>query len=382
MVSSENKLASSSATLQYLSRLKNLTLQLNYESIATVLQHMQRHSLSEIGRRVGVSASTVSRVLNGVSGVNEGTRRKVLAAVQEVNGQAGVVPGPRIQRRLIGFLMPAEAERWGIRTNFTDQGLNAIRAVAADFRYAAMVGSYNPQLSDKAEDEMIANREFAGALLFRTQDELHDSEPFRRQNVPFFIVNRLLPGTSLNYIGPDHLKVGFTAAEHLLKCRYRRIGLVVGNRRYVSHRLYQQGFEAAHAAAGQTVDPALVTEIELDVDGGYKGTRRLMELSPRPDALVLSSDRASLGCLKALSDLKIKVPRDVGVLALDGTRETAFAHPPLTAVEIPWYDMLALATKLLIEMIEQHPPIEQIGICCSTQLVVRGSTAVQKHSTS
>jgi len=104
-----------------------------------------------------------------------------------------------------------------------------------------------------------------------------------------------------------------------------------------------------------------------------------MELSPRPDALVVSSDRASLGCMKALADLKFKVPRDIGVLALDGTRETAFAHPPLTAVEIPWYDMLALGTKLLIEMIEQRPPIEQIGICCSTQLVVRGSTT-QKHA--
>jgi DNA-binding LacI/PurR family transcriptional regulator len=41
-------------------------------------------------------------------------------------------------------------------------------------------------------------------------------------------------------------------------------------------------------------------------------------------------------------------------MAIDGTRETAFAKPPLTAVEIPWYDMLALGAKLLIEMIEQH----------------------------
>ena len=339
---------------------------------------MQRYSLNEIGRNVGVSASTVSRVLNGVAGVNEATRRKVLSAVQEANSRPGVAQATRTHRRLIGFLMPAEAEQWGIHTNFTEQGLSAIRAVAADFKYAAIVGSYHPRLRDKAEDEMIENLEFAGALLFRTGDELHDSEPFRKRGIPFLIVNRLLPGTSLNYIGPDHLKVGFTAAEHLLKCRYRRIGLLAGNRRYVSHRLYQQGFENAHAAAGQAVDPAMVTEIELNVEGGFEGTRRLMELSPRPDALVVSSDRASLGCMKALADLRIKVPRDIGVLALDGTRETAFSHPPLTAVEIPWYDMLALGTKLLIEMIEQRPPIEQIGICCSTQLVIRGSTA-QKH---
>jgi DNA-binding LacI/PurR family transcriptional regulator len=59
---------------------------------------------------------------------------------------------------------------------------------------------------------------------------------------------------------------------------------------------------------------------------------------------------------------------------MDGTRETAFADPPLTAVEIPWYDMLALGARLLVDLIEHRPPIEQIGICYSTRLIVREST--------
>lgn len=332
-------------------------------------------TLDQVARRVGVSASTVSRALNGVPGVNEGTRRKILAAVRQLNYRPGAVQRQTTGRsRLIGFLMPAEAERWGIRTNFTEQGLGAISDVASHLNYAAMVGSYHSQLGDKAEDEMIARKEFAGVLLFRTRDEMRDSEPFRKLGIPFLIVNRLLPGTSLNYIGADHLKVGFTAAEHLLRCRYRRIGLLAGNKRYISHALYQRGFEEAHSAAGVEADQALATEIELNVDGGYEGTRRLMELPSPPDALVVSSDRASLGCLKALRDLKLKVPRDIGVVAMDGTPETAFAHPPLTAVEIPWYEMLALGTKLLIEIIEQRPPIEQIGISYSTRLVIREST--------
>jgi DNA-binding LacI/PurR family transcriptional regulator len=59
---------------------------------------------------------------------------------------------------------------------------------------------------------------------------------------------------------------------------------------------------------------------------------------------------------------------------MDGTRETAFADPPLTAVEIPWYDMLALGARLLLDLIEHRPPIEQIGICYATRLIVREST--------
>lgn len=337
-------------------------------------------TLHDVARQAGVSASTVSRVLNGVRGVNEATRRRVLTSVRQINYQPGIANREPGQSRLIGFLMPAEAEQWGVCTNFTELGLSAMSDVASRFNYAAIVGSYHPKLGHKAEDEMIQRRDFAGALLFRTRDEVADSEPFRNHNIPFLIVNRLLPETSLNYIGTDHVKVGFTAAEHLLKEGYRHIGLLVGNTRYISHRLYQQGFQQAHAAAGLTADPELITEIELNNEGGYEGTRRLMERPIRPEALVVTGDRASLGCLKALLDLKLRAPRDVGVMAMDGTNETAFANPPLTAVEIPWYDMLALGTRLLLDMIEHRPPIEQIGISYSSRLVVRESTR-QKRAT-
>lgn len=335
---------------------------------------LAKTTLDDVARKTGVSASTVSRVLSGARGVNEATRQKVLTAIRKINYHPRVAHREPGQSRLLGFLMPSEAEGWGVRTNFTEHGLNAISDVAAKFKYAAMVGSYDREPGGRTENEMIARGEFAGALLFRTSDEIRDSEPFQEHHVPFLVVNRLLPETSLNYIGLDHLKVGFTAAQHLLENGYRRIGLLVGKTSYASHKLYQQGFHQAHTAAGIKPDPALITEIELNVEGGHAGTLRVMDRTARPEALVVTGDRASLGCLKALHDLELKVPRDVGVIAMDGTSETAFANPSLTAIEIPWYDMLAMGTRLLIDLIEHRPPIEQIGVCYSTRLVVRKST--------
>jgi DNA-binding LacI/PurR family transcriptional regulator len=335
---------------------------------------LAKTTLDEVARKVGVSASTVSRVLSGAPGVNEGTRRKVLTAIRKLNYRSSVAHREHGQSRLLGFLMPVEAEPWGVRTNFTEQALKAISDVAAQFNYAAMAGSYNPALGERAEDGMLLRGDFAGALLFRTKDEVRDSEPFLRLNIPFLIVNRLLPDTSLNYIGPDHFRVGYMAAEHLLHCGYRRIGLLSGKAPYASHRLYRSGFQQAHADSGVPVDPALIVEIELNAEGGYAGAAALIERTKRPDALVVTGDRPPLGALKALSDRKIRVPFDMGMVALDGTRETAFANPPLTAVEIPWYDMLAMGVRLLIDLIENRPPVQQIGVSYSTQLAVREST--------
>lgn len=331
-------------------------------------------TLQEVARQVGVSASTISRVLNGVAGVNEGTRRKVLSAVRQLNYTPGVVGREAGHSRLIGLLMPAAAEGWGVRTNFTEEGLQAINDVAGAASYAAMVGTYQPTIGERAEDEMIRRGDFAGVLLFRTSDELRDSEPFRRHRIPFLVVNRLLPDTGLNYIGPDHLQVGYTAAEHLIGCGHRRLGLLLGNDGYISHRLYLDGFRKACREAGIADEATVVASIELTPESGYTATRALMEQKMPPEALIVTGDRASLGCLKALRDLKKKVPRDVAVVAIDGTRETAYADPPLTAVEIPWYDMLALGTRLLMDLIRHRPPIEEIGVRYSTRLIVREST--------
>ena len=56
----------------------------------------------------------------------------------------------------------------------------------------------------------------------------------------------------------------------------------------------------------------------------------------------------------------------------------AFANPPLTAVEIPWYDMLAMGTRLLIDLIEHRPPIERIRRLLFNPLGIFGSTRAKE----
>src|SRR5215831_15220360 len=100
-------------------------------------------TLSQVARKVGVSPSTISRVLNGVHGVNEATRRKVLTAIRTMNYQPGIASREAGQSRLIGFLMPVDAEQWGIRSNFIDESLRAINDTSSRHNYAATVGSYH-----------------------------------------------------------------------------------------------------------------------------------------------------------------------------------------------------------------------------------------------
>jgi DNA-binding LacI/PurR family transcriptional regulator len=331
-------------------------------------------TLEQVAEKARVSISTVSRVLNGKQGVNEGTRRRVLSILAGTNYQAVNSSSAPNSNRVLGVLVPVAAQHWGLQSNFIQEGLRAVTDIGRQANYVTMVGAFSPNLEQRAEDRMILDRQFAGVLLFRTRDDEQDSRPFRDHGIPYIVVNRLLPGTAIHYVGVDHCEVSRHATDYLIQRGYRRIGILLGDTHYVSHELYRRGYEEALAAAGLTVDPHLMETIELNAEEGHCGTERLMKQRKRPDALVVPSDRSAIGALKAMRDLRIKVPEQVGLLAIDGTSENLFANPPLTAVEIPWYEMLALGTTLLIRMIEDRPPIEQIGIRFASRLTVRDST--------
>lgn len=339
---------------------------------------MNKTTLEHVARKAQVSISTVSRVLNGKKNVNEGTRRRILSILASTDYGSREPQAAGARNRVIGLLVPVAAQTWGMQTNFIQESMQAVTDTARQSNYVTMVGAFHSDLRDRVEDRMILDRRFAGVLLFRTRDEDQDSRPFRDQGIPYIVVNRLLPGTPIHYIGVDHREVSRRAAEFLLKSGYRRIGMLAGDPGYISHHLYVRGFEDAHKEAGVEVDTSLVETIELSAEEGYTGTQRLLSHLRRPDALIVPSDRSAVGALKALHELRVKVPEDIGLLVLDGTTETAFANPPLTAVEVPWYDMLALGTTLLIKIIEDQPPIEKIGIRFATRLVVRESTRVRK----
>lgn len=341
---------------------------------------MIRTTLEHVARKAQVSVSTVSRVVNGKANVNEGTRRRILSILASTDYGTPEPQAGGNTNRVIGVLVPVAAENWGMQTNFVRESMQAVTDVARQSNYVTMVGAFHPELQDRTEDRMILEGKFAGVLLFRTRDEEKDSRPFRDHGIPYIVVNRLLPGTSIHYIGVDHREVSRRAAEFLLENGYRRIGLLVGDPGYVSHHFYVCGVEDAHRESGFEFDSSLIETIELSAEEGYSGTRRLAGRSKPPDAIIVPSDRSALGALKALRDLRLRVPEDIGLLVLDGTIENSFANPPLTAVEQPWYDMLALGTTLLVKMIEDHLAIEKIGIRFSTRLVVRESTRVRNSS--
>lgn len=133
------------------------------------------------------------------------------------------------------------------------------------------------------------------------------------------------------------------------------------------HRL--SGYRAALEHANIPFDEALVVKTNWRLDETHQATKKVMQLSSRPDAIFCSSDWMTLGCYQALAEMEIKVPQDILIAGYDDQRIAEQLMPKLTSVQLPYAELGRAAVEYLCqgEYISTH--VKMAG-----KLQIRGST--------
>jgi alanine racemase len=159
------------------------------------------------------------------------------------------------------------------------------------------------------------------------------------------------------------------AVDHLWTLGHRRIGLAVGQRRYVPVVRKQAGYESAMRANGTGF--SAVAESTFTVEGGAAAADELIDQGCT--AIICASDLMALGVIQAVRRRGMSVPRDVSVVGYDDSPMMSFTDPPLTTVRQPVIDMALAASRALLDEMhgERTPRAEYLF---RPDLIVRGST--------
>lgn len=332
-----------------------------------------RYTLTQIARDLGLSLTTVSRALSGTGRVGEDTRRRIYRHAEELQRAAMAIPAAPLASRLLGLFMPSYSVPLGMQTSIAVNAQESVQAVCEERGYGVVFGSFGKSRQPTVGDELLRTRALAGLILYRTRDEAGISRDLK--GLPHVFVYRNLEGTGLNYVGVDFGEVMQLAIDHCLEMGFGGLGLVCGDASYPSQKGYRRAFLAGVEQAGLPLEPHWMEEVDLSETQGYQAATRMLSGKARPRAIICCSDRLAFGVLCAAHDLGKRVPRDVAVASIDGTVQTAYTRPELTAVQIPWRDMFTLATKLLLELIEGSTAVRNLGAKLRCELVVRESTA-------
>jgi len=317
----------------------------------------RRPTMTDIAKLAGVSQSTVSLVINHLSGakVSRATRETVLRIARELgyplerhHGRLDNRPGQA--RNLIVYLTDelttsphAMQTMDGAKDGAWDQ----------DCLVAAFATRGDPGQEQAVLGSMLAHPALLG-VIYATIFTRAVTLPAALAGVPTVLLNCHETGKGGERrhpaVVPAEQQGGYAATMHLVASGHRRIGFINGEGWIEAAGDRLKGYRHALADAGIAFDPLLVREGDWQVDSGYAHALSLLDGADRPTALFCANDLMALGALDAARERKLAVPRDLSVVGYDDQDLARYTHPPLTTVLLPNYEMGRWAAENLIAL--------------------------------
>jgi len=331
----------------------------------------KRVTIRDVAAAAGVSYQTVSRVLNDKPDVAEETRRRVCQVIEELAYQPSAVARSLVSKRTRTLgLITADFNDY-----FFTQVIVGAEAEARRRDYFLILGSTERNPSDEPEYlRLLTEREVDGILFARpsTEDDSQHLLSLIREGVPLVTTAYHVPGEKLMVVDIDNIDGGMQAANCLIEGGHRRIGMIAGPPTWKCVKDRTHGFKLALERAGMAFFPSLIEYGDWFHESSYRAMGRLLAKAPHITALFAQNDRMAIGAMRALREAGRTIPDDVAIVGYDDIPAAAYCYPPLTTVHQPMAEVGRLATRLLIQTIE-NPDTEKREISLKAKLIRRGS---------
>jgi len=332
-------------------------------------------TIHDVAARAGVSAMTVSRVLNDRGRVSGETRERVLAAVRELN----YVPN-QLARSLVGGRSRTLALLVADITNpFFTTVARGVEDAARQRGYRVLVGN--------SDEDVEQEYEYIKAVIASQVDGVIMSPASSRskaavqllgdKGIPVVLLDRGLDGVEADLVAGDSVAGARLLVEHLLSLGHRRIAAVTGPLSVSTARDRLAGYRAGLQAAGLQPDPELELEVSYKPEGGQEAARRLLTMPPetRPTAVFCANNFQAVGFAVALRNAGVAVPAQMALCCMDDIPLASLLDPFLTVADQPAHTFGTIATQLLLERVDGTAPVTARRVVLQPALLVRRSTA-------
>jgi LacI family transcriptional regulator len=326
-------------------------------------------TIATIAEEVGVSVTTVSKVLNGRPDVAPETRARVEESLARHGYRRRTKRRPLSEDR-IDLIFHEWDSVWSMQII---SGVDAVASAAKmEVVLSQLGGKHRP--TDEWLNAVLARRPL-GLLLVMCSPTEPQRQQLRRQRVAFVVLDTDSATTaSVPTVGSNNWNGGQVATRHLIDLGHRRIAMISGPEDVLCSRERIAGFRFAHEEAGLTVDPQLVRYGTFYTDAGFKHGMELLSRPDRPTAIFAGSDMQAGGVLRAARRLGLDGPKDLSVIGYDNVPVAGWLDPALTTVNQPLRDMAGTAAQMLMDLAKGvEVSMTRIDLMC--ELVVRESTA-------
>jgi LacI family transcriptional regulator len=330
-------------------------------------------TIRDIAAEAGVSAMTVSNVINGRS---EKVSRATAERVRAIMRQRGFVPnGPAtaLSANRSNIVALVHAGKVGRRqpsphdSIFVDE---VERRLTAAGRYL-MVRSADDVAMTAAE---LRSWRIDGAIILGTfTSDADDAQ--ETLAMPLVFVDNYSTSRQIHRVGIDDYLGGLLAGRHLLAAGHRELALVApGVDQPGVIRQRYAGFRAAVEEAGLPADRISLIDCEPFFDDGLALGTRLATTPDLPTGIFATADIIAIGLLKGMLEAGLSVPADVSIVGFDDLPEARYVTPSLTTIRQDIPAKAEASVQALLGVVEDRPAVPE-PVCLGVALVERGSVA-------
>lgn len=332
-----------------------------------------RVTIHDVATHAGVSAMTVSRVINERPRVSPDTRRRVEASITKL----GYVPN-RLARGLIqrkthtfGVIVP------DVANPFFTLVVRGVEEVAWRAGYHVILCDTQGDLERERGylEDMVAFQ-VEGVLIAPVGDRSRPQiRRLARNNVPFVLVDRSIADFDCDLVQGDSVAGGRQLVEHLIELGHRRIGMVTETTGVSTARDRLQGYRDALEHAGLGFDPELVVESSaIDPDAAGEATLRLLAVPDPPTAIFAVNNIAVVGVVEAARQRNLEIPGDLALVCFDDIEHVSRLYPFLTVMAQPAETYGTIATQLLLDRLNGRVGQRRRIVVLPADFIVRKSS--------
>lgn len=320
-------------------------------------------TIKDVAKKAGVAVSTASNALNNKKGVKAETKKRVLAAAEELN----YIPNPYAQglvtnnRRTIGIIISGPASLNFFTNPVFDEVIKSITLTLNNRNYQAFLNIIRRDEEKEAIPRLAQSRSCDAMVLLTTRTPDEELEQILSEvGLPVIVLIRSAPNERTLSVSLDNHACGYMATKHLIENGHQKIGFIgaLPGVSIAEERL--EGYKKALHEAKILYDETLVIEGDYYQESGLIGVRQLLRQSPiKPTAIFAANDLMALGAIEGLDQEGIKIPEDISLVGSDNIPNLHLLKIPLTTIASPFLEVGKIAAKKLIGILEDNDEIPQ-----------------------
>ncbi|MDE5910126.1 MAG: LacI family transcriptional regulator [Lachnospiraceae bacterium] len=323
--------------------------------------------IKDIAKKAGVSFSTVSIILNGRAEerkISPGTQKKVMDAVKELQYRPNISAKSLKEGRNSSFVI-ALFWSFDFRKAMASRFLSGLQDKKKNLKdnIDIIVYPYQSGQLYKEKSLLQGNKYHAAIIANASQEDLEYLESINTL-VPIVLYNRF--SDKYSSVNLDDRRIGEAAAEHLMEQGYKKPFLITSAVNFPGASLRRKAFCERLKKSGIQITEQNIMFGDDSVGGGAECGRMLVEsgrIGQSIDSIFCASDALGIGLCYELNQARIRMPEELGVLAIGNgePQYSQFCTPSISVINIPMEQMSATCYELLEKKIKQgHDKVERV----------------------